>query len=274
MNPGQIVSLIKRNVPSILSGAALIGTGATTYLAYKAGKKYNPNKEFKQQWKNYISTAVAFVGTAACIVGANRLHLKKETALAAAIAFYKAFGEDFENAAFDKFSDAGLRENVMAPNKDQEEPKSMTMKLKIWEPYTRQYFEASQQDILWAELTANKMLQQRGTVTLNDILRLYNDPKIKFKRRGDLLGWSFEDDGFCESSSYYYCGGWTGRVSKGYEDVAAVVRYADAAFRHSAYENAGDSERAAAMKKRMDEAASAVGIYGPELEKIDGLLSR
>lgn len=73
---------------------------------------------------------------------------------------------------------------------------------------------------------------------------------------------------------YYYCGGWTGRVSKGYEDVAAVVRYADAAFRHSAYENAGDSERAAAMKKRMDEAASAVGIYGPELEKIDGLLSR
>lgn len=208
MNPGQIVSLIKRNVPSILSGAALIGTGATTYLAYKAGKKYDPNKEFKQQWRIYISTAIAFAGTVGCIIGANRLHLKKETALAAAVAFYKTFGEDFEDAAFDKFSDAGLRENIMAPNKDEEAPKSMTMKLKIWEPYTKQYFEASQQDILWAELTANKMLQQKGTVTLNDVLRLYNDPKIKFKRRGDLLGWSFEDEMFCDASSYYYAGGW------------------------------------------------------------------
>lgn len=73
---------------------------------------------------------------------------------------------------------------------------------------------------------------------------------------------------------YYYNGGWIGKVAKGYEDVAAVAQYADAAFRCSAYENAGESERAAVMKKRMEEAASAVGIYGPELEKIDSLLSR
>ena len=49
---------------------------------------------------------------------------------------------------------------------------------------------------------------------------------------------------------------------------------ADAAFRYYGYVQAGDSERAAAQKARMDEAAKEVGIYEPELAKIESALNR
>ena len=73
---------------------------------------------------------------------------------------------------------------------------------------------------------------------------------------------------------YYYDGGAIGMVNGGYEDIAAVAEYADAAFRHSAYEKTGDAEAAKIQRERMEKAASKAGIYGPEMAKIDSLLSR
>lgn len=73
---------------------------------------------------------------------------------------------------------------------------------------------------------------------------------------------------------YYYDSGAIGLVNKGYEDMAAVAAYADAAFRHSAYEKTGDAKAAGVQKERMEKAASEAGIYSPEMSKIDGLLSR
>lgn len=73
---------------------------------------------------------------------------------------------------------------------------------------------------------------------------------------------------------YYYNGGSIGRVDKGSEDLAAVAEYAEAAFRKSAYEKAGDTERANVQNSRMEKAAAASGIYSPEITKIDELLKR
>ena len=73
---------------------------------------------------------------------------------------------------------------------------------------------------------------------------------------------------------YNYDGGSIGMVNKGYEDLAAVAEYADAAFRNSAYEKASDAEAAKIQRERMEKAASEAGIYSPELSKIDSLLSR
>ena len=68
---------------------------------------------------------------------------------------------------------------------------------------------------------------------------------------------------------YQYYGGIIGRVNKGSEEAAAVAEYADAAFRHSAYEYVGDTEKAARQKQRMEEAEASLGLYSPEAAKID-----
>ena len=207
IDPKLIFSAVKKHAPTILSGMAIVGVGLTGWLTHEATLKSDPEKSLKENWKNYISPAVAAVGTIACIIGAHKIYLSREAAALAAVAFYKASGEDFEEAVFDKFGNSGLKANVMNADKN-DVPKSMTTKIRIWEPYTKQWFEATQQEILWAELTANKMLHQRGQVTLNDVLKLYSDPNLKMKKKGNDLGWSWDDEMFNESACYYYAGGW------------------------------------------------------------------
>lgn len=214
INPKVIFSAVRKYAPTILTGMAAVGVGLTGWLSYRAARKSDPEKRFKEQWKIYIPPVIAGAGTIACVIGANQIHLSREAAALAAVAFYKAAGEDFEDAVFDKFSDAGLKPNVM----DESKAPSMNMKIQIWEPYTHQWFEATQQEILWAELCANKMLQQKGQLSLNEVLRLYSDPSLKMKKRGNEIGWSWDDDMFCELSSYYYAGGWIDMCPQFVED--------------------------------------------------------
>jgi hypothetical protein len=75
-------------------------------------------------------------------------------------------------------------------------------------------------------------------------------------------------------NEYNYDYGAIGSVNSGYEDAAAVAEYAMSAFRYKAYLQSGDSERAAVQKQRMEKAAAEVGIYEPELSKIDSALDQ
>jgi len=210
VNPKVIFSVVKKYAPSILSGMAVAGVGLTGWLSYRAARKSDPEKTFKEQWKIYIPAGIAGAGTIACIVGSNWIHLNREASLIGAVSFYKAMVkeyEDYEDEMLERFGDAGLKVNN---ERMPEDPKTISrnLKIRIWEPYTKQWFESSQQEILWAELTANKMLQQKGEVTLNDVLKLYSDKNIKIKKAGDTLGWSYDDEVFTEGSSYYYAGAW------------------------------------------------------------------
>ena len=72
---------------------------------------------------------------------------------------------------------------------------------------------------------------------------------------------------------YYRDWGVLGMVNSGYEESAAVAKYAQAALRESAYRMEGDTERADRQKAIMDEAASEVGIYEPEISRISEILS-
>lgn len=85
--------------------------------------------------------------------------------------------------------------------------------------------------------------------------------------------YTIERGEYAELISEYvrYCG-ILGRVNKGSEEAASVAEYADAAFRFRAYEYAGENEKAARQKQRMDEAVSSMGLYSPEAAKIDNFL--
>lgn len=72
--------------------------------------------------------------------------------------------------------------------------------------------------------------------------------------------------------TYYRDWGVLGLVNSGYEECAAVAEYAEAAFRESAYRMDGDTGRADRQKAAMDTAASRVGIYEPEIGRINEIL--
>jgi len=124
-------------------------------------------------------------------------------------------------------------------------------------------------NVLIAILTALViiMLISHGTNNMNGYYnRKFGDNYEQHElRNGNYAGLIYD---------YYYNGGSIGRVDKGSEDLAAVAEYAEAAFRKSAYEKAGDTERANVQNSRMEKAAAASGIYSPEITKIDELLKR
>lgn len=235
-----IGKIIEKHGPSILTGMAAVGVVLTGYLTHKAAEKTHGaqaltmakdfadevknsdgnidqidtdtiiNEEldgwFKKYWKNYIPPVIAGVGTIACIIGANYWHLSKESALAAAVAFYKASESDLKEVIKEKFGEDAIedvKKEVAKKRIDDDrppwEPKDST-KMTIYEPYTKQWFRASQQEILWAELTANKMLQQTWKVRLNDILALYDG--CKQTKLGNVIGWSLDDEMFMDAVSY------------------------------------------------------------------------
>ena len=86
------------NLPTILTGVGVVGIGVTAFLAGKgalaADKYLNENVENPEEldvkdklyatYKCYIPAVVAGIGTAACVIGANRFSVKQ---LAAAATF-------------------------------------------------------------------------------------------------------------------------------------------------------------------------------------------
>lgn len=178
-------------------------------------------EDLKQHWKDYIPASAVLLAATGLVLKADKIHVNREEAAASAIEFYKSMQEKSNNV-MRKSSAQEVDENSnvrrvpgypVAKKRMAEEESSMpsdirNRKIHIWEPYTRQWFDATQQEILWAELTANKMLQQHGSVTLNDVLKLYSDPNLKMTSKGKRLGWSYEDPMFQEGAGYYYAGAW------------------------------------------------------------------
>lgn len=226
-----IKPVLEKHGPTILTGLASIGVLFTGYLVHRADLKNLgditeavlftddsdiPVKETvkrvtKKNWKLYIPPAVSALCTIGCIVGADRWHVSKEGMLAAAALMYKTSGEELETKLREEFGDekvSEIKQKIAEEKADANRPpwqEKQPDKMMIWEPYTKQWFYASQKDILWDELMANKMLAQKFTVTLADICRLYG---LKPTKESKTLGWSYDDETFCELASYYGAGAW------------------------------------------------------------------
>ena len=82
---------IRENGPSILTGLGVVGLVSTVGLAIKAthdfDKEENKTKEdkFKSGVKHYWPVVVMGAGSIACIIGSNKMNMKRNLALAGAL---------------------------------------------------------------------------------------------------------------------------------------------------------------------------------------------
>lgn len=227
LNINTIKNLLIKHGPSILTGLASFGVVATGYLVHRADRKLigdsaeailfeedsdipvktTVKRVAKKNWKIYIPAAVSGVATIACIIGSNQWHLSKEGALTAAALMYKTSGEELEKALKEEFGEEKVDEvkkQLKEAKDDKDRPPweaKRPDKMKIWEPYSKQWFWASQQELLWAEIMVNKMMCQQWKVSLNDLLSIYG---IKGKKEWENFGWSYDDECFTQT---WACGG-------------------------------------------------------------------
>lgn len=231
IKPADILKFAKDHLPTILSCSAVAGVIGTGVLSYRAANKvaavqqdycsFSINEDgepelsimteketFKNTWKYYIPPVACGAVTIACIVMAEKIHLNNESALAAALAIWEAkynkldekmveaLGVDKANELKREIVDDDIRENH--PPKEFIENDG---KMLCYEPYTKQWFRASKEQLLWAELTANKMFATKGGVKLNDVLELY--PGCKRMPAGNKIGWFLDDFGNYNAAYFF-----------------------------------------------------------------------
>lgn len=239
-----IKNFIIKHGPTILTAFTMLGVAGTGYLMHVADKKLigdvceritwdedteKPineivNESAKDNWKVYIPPVVVGLATMGCAFGANHWHLSKEGALAAAAIMYKTNGEELERRLKEQFGEDNVNEVKKQIREAKEDPdlppweEKRPDKMKIWEPYSKQWFYASQQELLWAEIVINKMLAQNYQVSINDLLKIYG---IKPKPELENVGWSYDDECFTQLFAVggAMMGNWIG-FSPGYRQGA------------------------------------------------------
>lgn len=195
MNIRWLKWALKKYAPDILSGMAVGGIFATALLGVRAGRKVankvqtyyetvSPSlkQELSLTWKCYIPPVTSAILTSACMIGAHRTHLRNEAVLAAVATLYSKKYQQLAGAAKKTFDPEKYSEDTPPWLPRAKEGESV-----YYEPISRQYFTATPQAMLYAQLYINKLLQEYWGVTLNDYLNVL--PGCRRVPEGSQIGW-------------------------------------------------------------------------------------
>lgn len=209
---------VKNNSAIVFSALAIAGLIGTTFMAVKgalaADKLIDADLDKEEKIKVYAKTygpaAICGLGTAACILGANHIHLRKEAAIAGVAALWKSDLVKLDEKITEKLGleEVGEIHREIVKDKIKENPPiPMPVpdgQILVYEPYTDQYINTSRESIAHAMYKANEKLTKEFDVRLNYIIKLLGGVPTP---EGDLIGWNWEN----ESQDYawsYYGGPW------------------------------------------------------------------
>ncbi len=218
------LSKIKEALPVILSVASVTGLAVTTVFAIKAtpkavellkseeiqkGEKLTKKEIVKTVWKNYIPTAVFFVGTASCIISAAILNKKQQTSLASAYALMSASYNKYKNKVKELFGEEA-HEKVISEIAAEKAKGNYISAEAMWQNTTLEfgddeeevtfyladggegrYFTSTVNKVLQAEYHLNRnYFLNACSLTLNDFYELLGIEPTDF---GENVGWFLDD---------------------------------------------------------------------------------
>ena len=218
------LAAMNRNLPSILSGAAIAGIVAAVWTTYKATPEINSALESAKwdktdkinedeetasaedvtltKWETFKAVApyvwkpaacVAF--SAVCVVSANVLNVQRLTMLAGAYKLSEKKLQEYEEKAKELLGEKKATElhdevvKSMAPDipDDTGIVRTGNGNQLFYDMFRGQYFYSSVEAIRTAESTLNKALVSGDGVTLNEFYYELGLSNVKF---GDAFGWN------------------------------------------------------------------------------------
>lgn len=224
----KIPETVIQHIPEILTGANAIGVVVTAWLTGKAAirahdavEKELPAKEkFKRTWHHFVLPATVGVATIASGIASNRVSAKRLAEMTAVAALYADRVKALEGKVEEKFGKDKLGEMKSEMKDEQLVQLSNDQKMLCYEPVSKQYFKASQQELMMAELTANKIFHDNGEISMNKFLTLL--PDCKPYKGGDQEGWWFTDeDGEADFNWSFY--GRAGRPAAPWVDIQPQI---------------------------------------------------
>ena len=213
----NIQHAVVKHSPEILIGFGVTGMITSTVLAVKATpkalrlieiKKDEENKDVltpietvKATWKCYIPSAITGVTSAACIIGANSVHARRNAALATAYKLsetalteyrekvVETIGEHKEGLIRDKLDKKHLDENPVSQREVIITDKGGNTL--CYDHWSGRYFRSDIHHIEKAinEINRQMLVSMGNRVTLND---LYDELELSHTLIGDTMGWSID----------------------------------------------------------------------------------
>jgi hypothetical protein len=213
----NVSSTMSKHSPEILTGIGIAGMITTTILAVKATPKalelINEERYYRDQneeediskldavklcWKCYIPSAVTGVVSVACLIGASRVSLKRNAALATAYKLsetalteyrekvIETIGEKKEQNVKDQVAKDRIEQNPVSKNEVIVSEKGNTL---CYDVISGRYFKSDIEKIKRAENDLNKEILHSmcGYASLNDF---YEEIGLPSTSLGDELGWN------------------------------------------------------------------------------------
>lgn len=213
----------KRNQAGLLTGTALVGLAATSYMAYKAGLKAHDilkkrkeaiqsaeeskdtkiaaNKEATVEMAKAVVPAVILgVATAGCIVGSHASSARKIALLSAAYSMSESAVKDLNGKMTEVLGEKKTRSIKDAIVKDKldrgEKPKESNIVITgsgdvlCKDIYSGRYFRSNAQAIGQVINELSGRCQSEMSIALNDLYEELNIPPIPM---GNDFGWDVDD---------------------------------------------------------------------------------
>ena len=211
-------SAMVKHSPAILTGIGITGMLTTTVLAVKATPKaldiiaevkerHEEDSDKKAVTKElvtkvgplYIPAAITGIASAACLIGANSVHAKRNAALAAAYTIsdtalreyrekvVETMGEKKDKAVKDEIAKDKLAKDPVQNHEVIITKRGTTL---CYDGIFGRYFRSDMETIKKAITKINRLVVTDLYASLNDFYYEIDIPPVKI---GDMLGWNMDD---------------------------------------------------------------------------------
>lgn len=168
--------------------------------AYQEAQTLTPIELVQTCWRCYAPAFIAGTIGAACLIGANSVHLRRNAALAAAYALSESSFKEYKDKALEVVGEKKENDirNAVAQNDVQKNPPVESAVIDTGfgsnlcrDPICGRYFRCDIEKLKSSLAELNLKLVTDGWVSLNDYYDLLNLPECDI---GDDLGWSLNEN--------------------------------------------------------------------------------
>jgi Family of unknown function (DUF6353) len=206
-----ITDFTKRNAPTILTSAAVAGVIGTAILAVRAGAQakrkieqagaedFPVRDKVLATWPIFVPPAVSAAATVACIVGVNKIGLKREASLIAAYSLAETTFREYKDKVVEqlgktkegKITDAIMEDRIVSnPPQDGQVIITGRGEQLCYDSLTGRYFRADIEDIRRAENEINfRIINGDMYASQNEFYQAIGLEPVDI---GEELGWNLE----------------------------------------------------------------------------------
>lgn len=208
----QAIKLLSDNAPTILTAMGVTGTVMTAYLTGRASVKaveiireesevqeLDPKEKVLLTWKEFIPPLAVGALTVSCIIGVNRIGMRRTAAIAAAYSLSEKAFDEYRNKVAERFSESKeqrLRDDIAQdqvrarPVQSSEVIFTGSGDVLCYDSITGRYFTSDVETIRKAQNDINYQILNNMYASLHDFYKKIGLPGTPYSHE---VGWNLDN---------------------------------------------------------------------------------